>query len=417
MRHRIGPVLALVGLLVIAVTTLIPLPQQIAASRATSLWCLVCGDYGGVDVVNNLLLFIPFAAGLRLSGVGTAAVVAAGSLVSLSVESLQWAGIPGRDASLSDLLTNTGGSWLGAVLGAELTSIIYPAPKPAIRFAGLTALVWLMVQAASAFLLRPWVPGGELRGAWARSIPGRETFDGMVVSASISGSPLPGTSTLADRELRSKIREGPFRLEVDLRAGWKTPKWVPVVELLGAHGPVLSLDAVGKSLAFQPPMRSYSLRLRRPGLGLPGALPATAGARLQLAAGRRHDTLWAVWTAGTGTRVALQALSPSFGWSLLTPSRYAYGPEVRTLTGIWIAGWLALISYWSAGSGRPGRLAGVLLLLPVGLGFIPWLTGYPAVHWSEWLAGAAGIGVGWAGHRSAAYLQGRCDSPSNKESC
>lgn len=417
MQRRTGLVLALLGLLVIAATTLIPLPQQIAASRATSLWCLVCGDYGGVDVVNNLLLFIPFAVGLRLSGLGTSLVVAIGLAVSLSVESLQFVAIPGRDASLSDVVTNTTSSWLGAVLGTHLSSLIYPAPNQALRLALLSAFAWLLVQAATAVLLRPWAPSGELRGAWTRSIAGRDTFDGRVLSASVSGLPIPSDSTVAGRELTNKFGREAIRLDVALAAGRRLPRWAPVVELLGHHGPILSLDAAGRKLTFQPPMRSYSLRLRRPGLELPRALPATSGTSIQLAAGYGHDTLWAVWTTANGRHIAVQTLSPSFGWSLLTPGRYAYGPEVRWITGIWLAGWLGLVGYWSAAWRRSSLWLWVVLLPPAGLGVIPRLMGYPAVHWSEWLAAASGLVIGGAGHRFATYLQGRCDSPSINESC
>jgi VanZ like protein len=127
MRRRSGRLLAIAGLLLVMGTTLIPIPRQAAAAEATSLWCLVCGDYGGGDVVVNLLLFIPLALGLRLLGWSPAAVVATGAAISFTVEFLQLALIPGRDASLSDLLTNTLGSGLGAVLGSKLTSLLRPA--------------------------------------------------------------------------------------------------------------------------------------------------------------------------------------------------------------------------------------------------------------------------------------------------
>ena len=63
MWRPIGRFLACAGLLLIAATTLVPIPQQTAASQLTPLWCLVCGDYGGVDVVNNIILFVPAALG------------------------------------------------------------------------------------------------------------------------------------------------------------------------------------------------------------------------------------------------------------------------------------------------------------------------------------------------------------------
>jgi uncharacterized membrane protein YdcZ (DUF606 family) len=131
MRRRIGLLLTGFGLLLIAVTTLIPLPQQAAASQSTPLWCLVCGENGGVDVLNNLLLFVPLGVGLTLLELRVRSVVLAGILISFAVESLQYLGIPGRDPSLSDLVTNTTGSWLGAVLGARHGEVLWPGRSAA----------------------------------------------------------------------------------------------------------------------------------------------------------------------------------------------------------------------------------------------------------------------------------------------
>ncbi|HEY3013060.1 MAG TPA: hypothetical protein VGJ36_09955, partial [Gemmatimonadales bacterium] len=79
MQRQLGQLLAFSGLLFIAATTLVPLPRQAAAVEATPLWCLICGAHGGVDVVNNVLLFIPVALGLRLMGMRGTTVIAAGA--------------------------------------------------------------------------------------------------------------------------------------------------------------------------------------------------------------------------------------------------------------------------------------------------------------------------------------------------
>jgi hypothetical protein len=99
------------------------------------------------------------------------------------------------------------------------------------------------------------------------------------------------------------------------------------------------------------------------------------------------------------------------------PFEYAYGSEVHLLTGLWIAGLLLPVAYWAGRRQgiRPALSLGLLLV--AGLGLIPRLTGYPAVHGSEWIAGIAGLSAGWASHRAAAYFGGRCDFPSIKESC
>ena len=59
--RRLGTVLAVTGLAAILVGTLTPNPRQAAASAATPLLCIVCGEGGGTDVLLNLLLFTPLA--------------------------------------------------------------------------------------------------------------------------------------------------------------------------------------------------------------------------------------------------------------------------------------------------------------------------------------------------------------------
>lgn len=419
MRSPLSRLLAMAGLAFIAITTLVPLPHQAVASRTTPLWCVVCGDHGGIDVVNNILLFIPFAAGLRLLGMDVKRVIALGAALSLSIELLQLGIVPGRDASLSDLLTNTLGSWLGAVLGTNLTRLLSPTPILARRLAVGMGVIWLGVQAATALLLQPWTPSHPLRGAWARSVHGHAPFDGRVLSVFLSGWRLPGTPDPVSPELAAKLREGRIDLQVQLLSGQRASLWSPIVELLGPRGAVLALYALKQDLAFQPPMRSSSLRLGRPALRLPGALPSTPGVELQVAAGERGSTLWAEWTSRGRRHRAMQALSPSFGWSLLTFFRYAYGRGVRPITMIWIAAWLAPIGYWAslAPGKRRSRFLGLLLLVAAGLALVPLAGGYHPVHWTEWAAALAGLAIGWAGHRSVPYFDKRCDSPSSKESC
>jgi VanZ like protein len=418
MQRRSGQLLATAGLLLVGGTTLIPLPRQAAAAAATPLWCLVCGDYGGADVVVNILLFIPLALGLRLLGWSPAPVVATGAAISFTVELLQLALIPGRDASLSDLLTNTVGSGLGAVLGSKLTSLVRP-PREGARSLAITAgLLWLGIQAGTGFLLQPWVPSDRLLAVWGRSRPGHEPFEGKVTSTFVSGIRI-ANGTLIDSVVGRRLARGRIRVEVALISGRPVADWSPVFELMGSHGAVLAIEVAGRDLAFRPPSRAYQLRLRGPGLRIPAALPSSPERPVQLAAEERDHVIRASVAGAGPLQSSDQALSPSSGWSLMIPFDYAYGPEARLLTGLWIAGLLLPIGYWLAAAGETRRLQLVSLgtLLFTGLGLIPLVLGYPAVHWSEWVAGMVGTGIGWATHPAAAYFGGRCDSPSTRESC
>ncbi|HEX6433262.1 MAG TPA: VanZ family protein [Gemmatimonadales bacterium] len=367
----------------------------------------------------NILLFIPLGVGLRLSGVRTWMVFVCGLGVSLLAETLQLTVIPGRDASLSDLVTNTLGTWAGAMAGKHLTRLLLPTEGQATSLALGGALAWLAVQAGTAILLRPWAPDEIRGGAWARAAPDRIPFDGTVTAAVVSGWVIPN-GLMPVPELATKLSQGDVRLEVRLLSGSHAAVWSPVFELLGPRGAVLSLEAVGRDLAFHPPAQSSRLRLRRPALRLDAALPPACGIPLRVTAQARGDTLSASWSIAGGPNFrSLQVLGPSLGWSLITPIRYALGPEVRWITAVWIAGWLAVIGYWSAARRAPPLVfvLGVTLLLFTGLALVPGVLSYPVSHWTEWLAGAAGAGIGHAGHHFAAYLGKRCDSPSIKEFC
>ncbi len=402
-RQALGQFLTFTGLLAVAITTLFPLPEQKAAAEATPLWCLVCGDYGGVDVLSNVLLFVPLGAGLRLRGMSLRSVVALGALLSLVVESLQYVVIAGRDPSLSDLVTNTLGSWLGAILGGRYRQLLWPDPKGAGFLALAGVLVWWTIQTGTAALLRPWAPPGELRAKWARAIPGRAAVDGTRRSAVVSGVPVEADSKPVNTGLAERINSGLVQLQIEFTTGRAWPAQISVFELRGRSGDVLSVEAWRRDLIVQMPARAQAWRLRPPALRLAGAVPGTEGMPFHLTAGERGDTVWAAWGSRSLEWRAKQVLSPSLGWSLLVPFEYAYGKEVPWLTGLWLAGWMILIGHWSAHA-RMGwyRLPWFLVVLLVGLGIVPHLMGYSAIPLAEWLAAASGLAVGSAGHRFAA---------------
>jgi hypothetical protein len=189
--------------------------------------------------------------------------------------------------------------------------------------------------------------------------------------------------------------------------------------VLRDRGVLLGVEALGRDLAFQPALRSAQLRLGRPSLRLPDALGGASGTPVKLVAGELWPTLWAEWTVSGTPHRTTQSLGPSLGWSVIAPLRYAYGPEARLITLIWLAAWLLPTGYWTAYvPGRPFlRWTALLLLLGAGLGAIPRLTGYPPAHWSEWLGALLGLAGGAAGHLVAAYFEKRCDSRSINESC
>ena len=413
-RRLLGTALAAVGLLAILALTLYPSPRQTRAAALTPLSCLVCGEGGGADVFLNQLLFGPLGAGLRLLGQPWGRVAALSALLSIAVEALQYFVVPGRDASLSDLLTNTTGGAVGAGLAARLDVLIAPRTVLARRFSAGAAVAWLGMLGFSALMMRPWAPDQPLRSYCTGGYPTSEVFSGTARSVALNGLSLP-----CDREIalaaavRESLREGKVSLDVtavstDPGAGGRV---IHVVRAPAASLVVLGYR--GRSLLFSAPSAAQSLRLLTPVVRLSRGLPERSGLPVELhadVAGRRVR----VSAAYQAERRAVElALSPAYGWTLVLPGSLEPGGPLRLAGALWLGGLLLPAAYWAGFDRRPVRALGaVALAAAAGLAAVPPLTGYEPAHWSEWLGLCGGLALGWALRRFAAYLQSRCGSPS-----
>jgi hypothetical protein len=110
LRPRLATALVLVGVAVVAVTTLWPLPDQ---EHATPPWCIVCDVDDVPNFLLNIVLFMPLGVGLRWRGLTSRAVLLLLASLSVGVECLQFQAVPGRDASLGDVVANLLGGWIG----------------------------------------------------------------------------------------------------------------------------------------------------------------------------------------------------------------------------------------------------------------------------------------------------------------
>lgn len=417
-NRRLGTGLALAGLAVIAVATLRPGSDPGHAALLTPLWCLICGPEGGTDVLGNLLLFLPFAIGLRLSGVSWRRTVAAAAGISFTVELLQLIAIPGRDASLSDLLTNTTSGALGAALAPSLARVLSPSPPQARALLAAGVTLWLAVLSLSASLLAPGVPPGSIVSRWAHQSGPPDVFGGRVRSVHLNGLSMPGGATPPHRAtLRRRLERGDFSLAAEVISGHPLRGRLWIYMLQAGPRATLSLYQDGREAGMVAPSRGLRLGLRAVTLTLADGLPAAAGVPVRLQATERDRTLRLTSVYAGVPRSVELSLSPAMGWLLLAPFDMPAKSGVRWLTGLWLAASLLPLGFWARCSGRP--IAGLGLLaaaLPAGLAALPALAGFPPVHWSEWLAGAAGIAGGWALGPHAAYLERRCASPSDSES-
>jgi hypothetical protein len=419
LQRRIGTALGVAGLAFVLFATLTPTRDVRGIASVTPLLCLICGDKGGADVANNLLLFLPLAIGLRLSGQSWRRTVAAGALLSFTIELLQFRIVPGRDASLSDLLTNTISSAIGATIGTLLPRLVAPSPRRAhgLLAGGLLALLALL--SVWAWLLVPRMTAGSLTSMWANEAPGMGAFGGSVRSVRLDGVPMPADGPPPDPAgLRRRLNRGTTALDAEVVSG-APPRDRLWIYILHHHAPLgggLMLTQLRREAGLEVPTRALEFRLGAPLVSLPDAFPDSAGIPVHLRATEASGRVTLTSSYQGRERSVELGLSPAFGWILFLPFELGAGTDVRWITGLFLVLMLLPLGFWAAWTRRPPVAAAALAAaLVAGLAMLPALFGLPRVHWSEWLAGALGAAVGWALQRPAAYLQGRCASPFDSE--
>jgi hypothetical protein len=400
----LGTVLGVLGAAVVLVATLTPVRDVRGVALATPLLCLVCGDYGGADVAGNLLLFLPLALGLRLSGQSWGRTVLVCGLLSFTVELLQFRVVSGRDSSLSDLLTNTTSGALGATLGGILPRMVAPRPREAAAFLAAGVALLSLLLAASAWLLTPWMPNRPLSSSWAHIAPGFDVFTGGVESVHLNGAPMPPDGVPADSQaLRRRLGAGSFALEADVVSGVPVDYRSWIYTLRVGSDRAFTLTQLQRQARIDMPARALRLRLFPPAVTLPEGLPERAGVPVRLTASGEDGRVRLTSDYGGQARSVELAISPAYGWIMVLPFDLASGTGVRWITALGLALVVLPLGFWARRTGHPlVALAGLVMALVLALAVIPAAGGFPPVHWSEWMAGARGAAGGWARHRPAA---------------
>ncbi|HUF34621.1 MAG TPA: VanZ family protein, partial [Gemmatimonadales bacterium] len=309
--QRLGRAIAVLGGVAVAALTLFPNPAGVAAAAATPLLCLVCGDHGGVDVVLNLLLFVPLGLGIGLARGSWRRALGAAAAVSLLVELLQLTVVTGRDSSLSDLITNTAGGGLGGLIAVRAGLLAAPEPRVAWRLLSAAAAGWLALLGLSAWLQTPLVGGGAVASTWAHAAA-PDAFQGRVLSVAANGAAMPSNAAVPDGEaVRQALRTGWLSLDARVVSGPFSVqrRWVYVMSQGGR--PRLSLSQQRRAAVLTLPARSLRFRLNPPTLLLPGAFPREPGTPVVLRAGVRGRGFWLMSAHGGAVRRSGLALSPA----------------------------------------------------------------------------------------------------------
>jgi len=398
--------LALTACATAAILALTLSPQPTAEAMAPRKACVICGTAAGSDVLANVLLFAPLGVGLALLGVRWRRALLAGLALSLGIELTQYLAIPGRFASVSDVLTNTTGAALGALLVASWRTWCRPAPRVGIALATMASAVWLAALALASWALSYQAtigryPPTPIHRAASFAI-GMPWFDGEVLRARFDGVTTEhrGTGPVYVKA----VPTSPAAAEVVARGRDHRPEQVPLLIVYAPEMrmPWLVLAQRGDGAVVALGTRAWRLRLQTPTVAIDGVLGADAPAtEPYLVRGERiGDSVTVTFERGRERLQREIRLWPSLGWALVSPIPRIDAPLAPLASVAWLAGLALPIGYWvrwgARGGWRSELIAAACLLATLlgGLVLIPAAAGFgPARPW-EWLAALGGVLAG-----------------------
>ncbi len=391
-------VLLALSVTAICIATLRPTGDAIAAGWSFSL---TSGDEAVAEVIQNLLLFIPFGAAVAMLGLRWRHVLLAGLALSFAVEFLQqW--IPGRDPSVGDLILNTLSTLLGGALVWTAPRWLAPgervAPWLSLGAAAVAAAAWL----GTGWVLRPMLPAAatlEIRGPDLG--PHMDLYSGHVLSV---------TGRLGVRE--------PLRIVAITGVPAISRRLAPILDVDDGPGPAGTIVAADRlDLVLRNRSRSMFLTLARPDLRARGAFAGVApGDTITITAWTDSDHRFCL------ARNARQfcALGYTFGdgWKLIFFPRHFAPWALRVLNGMWVGGGLLGVGLWGGGRRHPASVA-ALLLAAATLALGPPLAGVEATPLTEWLCAVLGVAVGrlaWRGRNGVSFLGAPPPLPTTRSS-
>jgi len=385
-------------------------PAEAPAGLPT--FCIFCGPLGGVDFTLNTALFVPLGLGLRwLLGRWTTSVII-GAATTLVIEALQWRFIPGRDASLGDLLANTLGTMLGAWLAVAGLRWVNATSSEARRFAGAFGIAVTLVVTASAWMLQPIQTRYPQWVQWKPERRNLDTFQGRLMEVELNEIPLRPTQILQPyRSIDPVTRSVMVRATLTIPPA-PTRRQAIIVRIANPLEEGFYLAQWGQAAVFRTRIAAERLKLRPLLVGLENALSVsdteTNGTTGEITLeANSNPRAMAVRRGPTGreTEVTLRR-TIGLAWALLLPWDVALRPTWWLANALWLGSLtfpVAFLTIRSGGtrSGDSGR-ALVWWPLPLVLGSMvaaSAASGLSPLGMGEWLGVLTGIVAGLAVER------------------
>jgi VanZ like family len=391
-------------------------------------WCLFCGSFGAADFVLNILLFIPLGWGLRQAGIPRWPIYLFGLALAVTIETLQDFVISGREAGLNDVVANPLGGVLGVWLADHMHTLLAPNRNTSRRLALGAATAWIVLAGVLPWLMRPSLPRTQYWEQVAPDLPKYGKYTGEILSATYNGQPFRQgrLSDSASAAMRHAFLDGAAQVEVTTVAAPSAGRVAPIVSVFdGEEQEIFMVACAGGDLVFGVRTRLDDLKFHSPAHRLHGVIPCDApSAADTIRITASVDRIGLKLAVERNGRIASSRPDPGAwqAWRLLVSD--SYGRQARFaayLTALWVVLCLVPLGYWLARMGRrttyglrdvrysrsqrpdvvqrpswPFRLGVSVATLAVTLAIIPVCVGSRLAPLPVWIAGAAGIVLGFA---------------------
>ena len=393
--RRVGWALTIAASLAIAYGTLSP-RHGMSGREGYAAVCRICDGTPGVDVIANVVLFIPLGIALILAGMRPVRALLVMAGMTTAIELTQLRMVAGRDASVVDIATNLTGALVGVIIGRQWRTLTRPNARTAASLAVGAAVMFLIVVGATSVALTPSLtlpPWQSNRG------PGSELGpSGRILDVRVAGQPVTVDDT---------VRNG-----ATVRAGLLAGRPV-VVSAIVSRDPTQSthlaqildfdiddiavVSRVRDDAVFHLRNAGRDARLREIAVRLTGFFRESGSDTVRITGAWERGSLVIAGQRGSTVREYVLPLTASLGWAFLLPN-VGVGPSYTPVSAAWLAILLLPFAYWSTLAARAPRAAvrwhvvQAIVIATALLGpsrMLPLAT----PRWWEWVVALAVVGV------------------------
>jgi hypothetical protein len=370
--------------------------QRTPGKEAAAFLCMMgCGNEGMRDILSNILLFIPLGWVLRYWTTPRVALILC-LLATIGIETTQALVLTGRDPSLRDIVTNTGGGWIGITLFAHWSTLLSPSRTLAARIGAVAMAGWISVVLVTAAGLRPSPTAVPWWGQWQPELGQYEVYPGQLLDVTVDGWKAPGTRLDEPQPIRTGFeRDSLDVIVVTISGERRVTRPAPIFSVFDSlQKEQLLIGQKRGDLVLQSrtafdrwELRGLSMRLPY----FPGREPGdTVTIRAQI-----HPGAWVLTAqSADSTKQSILPLTAGLGWATMIFFPYTIYNEWLVLNGLWLGVLIAPAGYWLTHSASPRVLLGGFATAGATLLLAPLLFGIGVTLPNEWWGTAAGLLLG-----------------------